>query len=553
MLDALDQQAGTAGDDGGGNLGMEGVLDGLLHGLQVLGIHDDDVLVAVGLENVLDPQSLGDLALEVEAGTGIVLVAGHAGDGVIQHHGDQIAVIIDDFGSAGHAAVEEGGIAENAEDLLVGDAGGLEGLGHTHGNGEAAAHADHGVQRVQRGRAAQRVAADVAGNHEVLMLGHGVEEASVGAAGAQCRGTGNRLNAHVGDGGSLAEDPLLDELGVQLIHVADELLADAGNAGSLDLFFHEAVQLFDNVELLHLGGEVPDQIHGKGVGQTQLQEGGSLGEGVLGVVVGDGGRDDADLAVAQLHLVQGAGAAVGFQLLQVLLQLGMVAVGVGGSGDVLAGVAHIGGGLMLHALAEGDNALGVGHAGGGTIQHRHVELLGDLVGCLHEIQAFLRIGGLHHGDLGGLGVIAVVLLVLGGVHAGVVGGDDDKAAADAVVGSGENGVGRHVDAHMLHGAKAADTGNAGAVGNLCGHLFVGSPLAVKGILVLGQILKNLRAGGAGIGGADLHAGLVGSSGNGLIAGKKFSIQCNNHLSDLLLRFVNNLQNNYIKRLANCKG
>ena len=101
----------------------------------------------------------------------------------------------------------------------------------------------------------------------------------------------------------------------------------------------------------------------------------------------------------------------------------------------------------------------------------------------------------------------------------------DKAAADAIVSSSENGVCGHVDAHMLHGAETAYPSNAGAVGDLCGDLLIRSPLAIERILVLGKILKNLRAGSTGIGRTDLHAGLIGSSGNSFIAGKQLTIQC----------------------------
>ena len=95
------------------------------------------------------------------------------------------------------------------------------------------------------------------------------------------------------------------------------------DAGGLDLLLHEGIQLLDDIELFHLGGEIPDQLHRQRIGQAQLQEGGSLREHLLGVLVADGGGDDAHPAVTQLDLVQavfhGSGAAVFLQLLQPLL------------------------------------------------------------------------------------------------------------------------------------------------------------------------------------------------------------------------------------------
>ena len=52
-------------------------------------------------------------------------------------------------------------------------------------------------------------------------------------------------------------------------------------------------------------------------------------------------------------------------------------------------------------------------------------------------------------------VVAAVLLVLGAVAAGIVGGEQHQARVDAGVGGAHEGVGGHVDAHVLHGDEAA--------------------------------------------------------------------------------------------------
>ena len=432
--------------------------------------------------------------------------------------------------------MEERGVAHHAEHHLIGDALALEGLGHAHAGGEAAAHADAHVHAVQRRRKAQRVAADIAGDHIVLVLGQGVEEAAVGAAGAQCGRTLGHL--HVGDGlvvGLDTQHALTHQLGIQLVHHAGQLLADAVDPGGLDLVLHEGLQLFDDVQLLHLLGEVADQVHGQGIGQAQLQEGRTLGEHFLGVLIIDGGGDDAHLAVTQLQLVQAVlqrgGAAVLGQLHQTLLHQRMVGVGVGRCADVLAGVALVLGRHMLGALAELHQALGMADAGGGAVQHGGVELLGDLAGQLHEVLALLGVGRLHHGDLGGPGIVAVVLLVLGGMAGGVVSGDHHIGAVDAHVTGGEQGVGSHVQAHHLHGAERAGAGHGRAVGHLGGYLLVGRPLAVDVLAVLGQVLQDLRAGRSGVSGTDLDTGFVDATGGGLVTGHQM-FHSNFHLSCL---------------------
>ena len=209
----------------------------------------------------------------------------------------------------------------------------------------------------------------------------------------------------------------------------------------------------------------------------------------------------------------------------------MVPIGVGGGADTGSDVP--GEGLIGHFLPVGElhQTLGVADPGGDPVQDGDVPLFGDFKGGLHVVQALLGVGGLHHGQTGGPGVVPVVLLVLGGVHGGVVGGDDDEALVHAVVGGGENGVSRHVDANVLHGGQAADAAQGSADGNLGGHLFIGGPLAVQAVLVLGEVFKDFRAGCAGISGAHLDARFVGASCRGFVAGEQV-FHRESHLSEI---------------------
>ena len=68
--------------------------------------------------------------------------------------------------------------------------------------------------------------------------------------------------------------------------------------------------------------------------------------------------------------------------------------------------------------------------------------------------------------------MAVVLLVLAGMAAGVVGGEHHQAAGQADVHRGEQGVGGHVEPHMLHGNQAHGPAQSPAGGHFHGHLLV---------------------------------------------------------------------------------
>ena len=72
------------------------------------------------------------------------------------------------------------------------------------------------------------------------------------AAGAEHRRTRHSLDGEFADLRLYAEEHLAQALGVELIEPADLLLADAGDAGGLDLILHKALELFDDVERLDL-------------------------------------------------------------------------------------------------------------------------------------------------------------------------------------------------------------------------------------------------------------------------------------------------------------
>ena len=95
--------------------------------------------------------------------------------------------------------------------------------------------------------------------------------------------------------------------------------------------------------------------------------------------------------------------------------------------------------------------------------------------------------------------------------------NQDVRPADAEIRRCEQRVGRDVDADMLHGADAAHASHGRAESDFGRHLFIGGPFAVKDILVLRQVFKNLGAGRSGVGRGDAHAGFICAARDGLVA------------------------------------
>ena len=178
-----------------------------------------------------------------------------------------------------------------------------------------------------------------------------------------------------------------------------------------------------------------------------------------------------------------------------------------GHHHVLGHVADIRQVFARLPLACNDDRARVRNAGGEPQQHRRVKPFAQLVGLHRVAETFGRVGRLEHRHLGGDGVMARVLLVLGGMHPRVVRDGADHAAVDADVGGGVQRVRRHVQADVLHRAKAACAAERGAERHLKGDLFVGRPFGIN-FVVFGDRLGDFRARGAGVGGDHRHAGFV---------------------------------------------
>ena len=63
MLDALDEQAGAAADNGCRDGRGQGVVHSLLHGGQILRVYDNDILEAIRLQDFFNLNLVGNLAL----------------------------------------------------------------------------------------------------------------------------------------------------------------------------------------------------------------------------------------------------------------------------------------------------------------------------------------------------------------------------------------------------------------------------------------------------------------------------------------------------------
>ena len=288
------------------------------------------------------------------------------------------------------------------------------------------------------------------------------------------------------------------------------------DAHGADAHLQVGVGLLHHVDLVDQRGKRGELLGRQRPGDAQLEHGG-VGQGLAHVHVEGAGADDAHLGVAHLHAVERGLLGPGHQLVLAVVADQRAAHGVGGHHHELLGTALVG--ARLHIGARADHVhqrLGVGDAHG-LVQHDHgVKLLGDVEGLLGHLVGLLAVGRVQARDAPKGGVVAAVLLVLRAVAAGVVGGEQHQARVDAGVGRAHEGVGGHVDAHVLHGDEAAHATHGGAQAHLEGDLLVGRPLAVH-VGLAHQVLERLGRRGARIGRTHGNAGLPRPLRDGLVA------------------------------------
>lgn len=102
-----DQRAGTARDDDGELIAFGLLTDNFLEFFEVERIDYADVLDAHCVAKLEDIKSNSGIAVDVFAVCGVILVTGHAGDGVIRNNDGTDGAVVGHVQKAGEAAVAE--------------------------------------------------------------------------------------------------------------------------------------------------------------------------------------------------------------------------------------------------------------------------------------------------------------------------------------------------------------------------------------------------------------------------------------------------------------
>ena len=489
----------------------------------VVGVHDADALHAARAGDALDRGGLGLLPQERHARAGVVLVAGHRGDAVVDDDERRGALVVDRVQQPRDAAVEEGRVADDADDGLP-----LARLLHAVRHREARAHAQDGVRARERRERAQRVAADVARDDHVEARER-EEEPAVRAAGAERRRAGREVR-RLRDGPGQGRQPELREeraahlvqaRGREFAAARDDVLAVAREAERADVLLEDGVALVDHEQAVDRRGEGAQQRVRERPPPADLEDRG-VREDLRGVQGGDAVRDDAEGAPrAADHGVEVRLRGLGRLRVEALLDLAAQDSPVDRQRHELRHVALEARLVARPRLALLDERTRVRHAGRGAQDDGAAPLLGELEALHDEVARLGGVARLEAGDLRQARVVARVLLGLGGILAGVVRDDDHHPAADSDVGKRHQRVGRDVEPDELHRDERARAGDRGAGGRLERDLLVGRPFGVDAAVpVEGEVLENFGGGRPGVAERGRHAALECAPRDRLVSGEQ---------------------------------
>ena len=247
-----------------------------------------------------------------------------------------------------------------------------------------------------------------------------------------------------------------------------------------DGLLHDGLSLFEDQQRAAFGGDAPHEVAGQRVlRDLQHRVRASVGVVLHQVVVCDAAGDDAQPFVRTFRA--GIERAGGGLLLQpgVILQQRLVPhARVSRHQHPLAGLFGMAQRVFGACLARLDRGPRMGHAGRQPHQYRNPVTFREVEGGLRHFVCLLlirRFEGRHEGEFP---VETRILLVLRRVHRGVVGRHDYQSAVGPGHRRVDEGVGRHVQPHVLHADQRALAGERHAERLLHGRLLVRRPGAV---------------------------------------------------------------------------
>ena len=280
---------------------------------------------------------------------------------------------------------------------------------------------------------------------------------------------------------------------------------DAGGQEPAQLAFDQWIAVFEHEDARRVRGQLTQFLDRQGIRANVevVRRRRHVGEVLEVVVARDTRRHDPQgLPVAgQGELVDGMVLTVGAQVALPIEQCRPLPARVARQEDPRGVARRMRRRVLIARVARLDDRPRVREPRHQADHHRDAEALGVVEGLARHVVRFLLRRRLEAGDAREVGVEPAVLLVLRAVHARVVGHGHHEAAVDRDQRAVHEGIGRHVEADVLHRDERAAADERDAEGRLIGRLLVGAPVGRRPAVVRGvtdEVFDDLGGRRAGV-------------------------------------------------------
>ena len=513
MTNGFEQRARAAGYDERRLLCRKLLGNDLTHGGNIERIHNAHAVYPDSVCKRFEVDCRCRIALYRQPVHRVVLVAGHAGDGIIQHHHRGYALIVGNIYKPGYAGMDKRGIADNGNTLFCAfrTAGGIEAVQP----GDRSTHADAGIYHRERCLSAERIAAYIAADIKIHAFKR-IVQPSVRAARAKHRRARRDIAIQFRVRLFRAEYFRSDKRLIVFPHGREQSPSRDIQTELYAVGFDYIVKLLDNIQLFYPCGKALYRFNGQRVHDPELKVACALSERLARIIIGASRGNNADGGIEVFGFVYAAVKGFGVrpfgQGARSFLHAQMRLFCHGGHHDVLCDITPVFAVGDIFPFSAFNKRARMAYACRKPQKHGGVEALGKRICRLGKFKHVGAVGRFQHRNLCGYRVAARILFVLRGMHTRIVCNCADHAAVHSDIGCGIKRVGGDVQTDVLHCTERSRPAEGGTEGDLEGDFFVRRPFGIYFIVFAGGF-GDLGAGSSGVSRNNAHARLIKPAGD----------------------------------------
>ena len=471
-------------------------------------------------------------------------MAGHGRSGIIQYDDRHFRLIIDRVDNTRDCGREEGRITDKSKSVRIRFCA-EDALGDI----DAGAHAEAGIDHIQRHGVAQCIAADISAEDGLLSL-HGcfdrVEGSPVGTSGAEDRRPDRNLRGFR-HGGCFRGVPSQETVQSGRDQVGRILSGICGVTGQLAFDHHvqmifacdigqfpfdHGIQFLKDQHFIQILQELHSQLFRERMGRRHFENSGRILL-ILQVIQGQGQTDAAgrDALSGSAAACKGAplrnhGVPAVFredsgQFHVPGLDLFMIGIGKAGENDPAGGILLKPFRAVMYILVlifYFNGRIGVADPGRRPEEYRCAVFLRKFIGLLDHVVGFLNGTGIKAGQLAEIRIVPCILLCLRGNGTRIVSDQDDHAALNADIFQAHQRIGGNIEAYLLHGDQDSGARVGGAGRHFHSGFFIDGPFHICVLCpVFGDRFQGFGGRRSRIARRQVHTCRDGPAGNGRIS------------------------------------